>query len=55
MIEIVRQNKLTKNSAVYKSFQAQLIGWMHLIIFTQIIHLQIHTISQRRKRFSTFF
>jgi len=26
------------------------MGWMHLMIFTQIIHLQIDKISQGRKK-----
>jgi len=26
------------------------MGWMHLIIFTQIVHLQTDTFSQRRKK-----
>jgi len=30
--------KLTKNSSVYRSRQARLMGWMYLMIFTQIIH-----------------
>jgi len=44
-METVTRKKLTKNTSVYRSFQPQLMGWMHLIIFTQIIHLWIDTLS----------
>jgi len=27
-----------KNNLLYRSYQAQLMGWMYLIIFTQTIH-----------------
>jgi len=30
--------EINKHSSVYRGFQAQLIGWMHLRIFTQIIN-----------------
>jgi len=29
--------KLSKNSSVYRSHQTQLMGWMYLMILTQII------------------
>jgi len=32
------EGKINKNNSVHKSYQAQLMGWMHLI-FTQIMHL----------------
>jgi len=31
-----RQKIINKNNYVYGSYQAQLMGWMHLIMFTQI-------------------
>jgi len=33
------RKKLTKNNSVSTTSQAQLTGWMPLMIFTQIIHL----------------
>jgi len=36
-METVSQKKVTKNNSVYRNYQAQLTGWMHLIILTQII------------------
>jgi len=33
-----KAKKLTKINAVYTSYQSQLIGWMHMLIFTQISH-----------------
>jgi len=32
-----KAKKLTKNNSVYRSYQAHVIGWMHSIIFTQVI------------------
>jgi len=31
--------KINKNNSVYKSYQAQVMGWIHLMVFTHIIHL----------------
>jgi len=50
-METVRRKKLTKKQFPwYRRWQVQLMGWMHLMIFTQIIHLQIDKISQGRKK-----
>jgi len=38
VMEIIRRKKLRKYNSVYRSYQAQLKGWKHLMIFTLIIH-----------------
>jgi len=38
-----KAKKLTKCNSVYKSYQVQLKGWKHLMIFTHIIHSYIDT------------
>jgi len=50
--------KITKKTPPFTegTNQAQLMGWMHLMIFTQIIHLQVDTLANaERKTFSTYF
>ena len=34
-----RNTKMKRKLTVYRSYQAQLMGWMHLMIFIQMIHL----------------
>jgi len=38
-METVRRKKVTKNNSVYRNYQAQLVGWIHLVIPTQIIQV----------------
>jgi len=51
------RKKLTKNSSVCGSYQIQLMGWKHLIIFTQIVSSNRRLIQDNagRRTFSTFF
>jgi len=37
-METVRRKIINKNNSVYGTYQEQLMGWMHLMIFTQINH-----------------
>jgi len=37
-VETAKGKKLTKKNSVHRSYQAQLMQWIHLMIFTQIIH-----------------
>jgi len=37
VMETIRRKKITKKS-VFRRYQAQLTGWMNLMIFTQITH-----------------
>jgi len=47
--------EINKNSSVYRSSRAQLMGWIHLIIFTHIHCRLIQSANAGRKTFSTFF
>jgi len=44
-----------KYNSVYRSYQAQLMGWIHMTLFTQIIHSQIDTRKSRTKDILNFF
>ena len=52
--ETVRQNKLTNQNLVYRRYQTQLMGWIHLIIFTQIIYSWMDTNNAGRMTFLAF-
>jgi len=52
-METVRRKRSWQiSNSLCRSYQAHLTWWVHLI-FTQIIHSQIHT--RQRRTFSTFF
>jgi len=38
MEAVKRKNLTRKSNAVYRSYHVQLMGWMHLMTFAQIIH-----------------
>ena len=44
-----------KNNSVCRSYQAQLTGWMRLVIFTQTIHSYIDTRQRRTKEILNIF
>jgi len=37
-METVRRKNYQRNNWSYRSYQTQRMGWMHLMIFAQIIH-----------------
>jgi len=56
-METVRRKIINKKqfNLGYRSYQAQLMGWMQLRIFTQINHSQIHTRQRRKKDILNIF
>ena len=54
-METVKRKIIIKNNSVYRSYQAQLIGWIHVIIFTQINHSWTDKGNAGRRTFLTFF
>jgi len=54
-METARFKISTKNNSVYRSYQSQLMGWMHTLVFAQFSHRYIDLRQQRPKDIFNIF